>query len=318
MRVTTVLGEMDAARLGVTLMHEHVYSLYSDYRNEYGWDEEKAVAIAVDAMTDLVQAGVTAIVDMTVLGLGRSVRRLERISRASGLTILAATGIYTFGDLPNFFRSRTAYVSDDYVSDFFVAEIEDGIGDTGIRPAVIKFATDAQGINDDVALIGRQVARAQLRTGVPIMTHSHSGTRQGLAQQRLLAAEGVDLGAVVIGHAGDSSDLDYLQRLLDNGSWLGMDRFGHEPSAPLAQRIDTVVALCERGYASRMVLSHDTSVRSDSLPDDVRRSPVFANWNFRCIPDLVLPALRERGVSAEDIETMMVRNPRAVLAHADA
>jgi len=134
-------------------------------------------------------------------------------------------------------------------------------------------------------------------------------------QQELLRAEGVDLGRVVIGHSGDTTDLDYLQRIVDNGSYLGMDRFGHEPSLPLEDRIRTVATLCERGLAGRIVLSHDTNVHSDGVPAEIRHSEVFADWHFRCVPDIVLPALRERGVSEEDIALMMVENPRRILEH---
>jgi len=317
MSITTVRGEIDAADLGATLMHEHIYSLYSDYRIDYGWDDEAAVQRAVEILKDLkASSGITAMVDLTVLGLGRNLRRTRLISELADLHVVAATGIYTFADLPHFFRNRTTMVDENWISDFLVRELTVGVGETGIRPALIKLVTDQQGANDDVKLIAQQVGRAQVRTGVPISTHSHPRTEQGLVQQELLRAEGVDLGRVIIGHSGDTTDLDYLQKIVDNGSYLGMDRFGHEPSLPLQDRIDTVVALCERGLASRMVLSHDTNVHSDGVPAEVRYTEIFSNWNFRCVPDIVLPALRERGVSESDITLMMIQNPVGILDHA--
>lgn len=316
MSVTTVTGQISGDDLGPTLMHEHVYSLYSEFRNEYGWDEEAAVARAVPILQDLMTTGVRTIVDMTVWGLGRDVRRLERISRLTGLHIVAATGLYTFGDLPNFFRTRRRWLSEDFMSEWFTRELTDGVADSGIRPAVIKLVTDEPGANDAVRYVARQVALAHLATGAPIITHSHAPTQRGLLQQELLKQNGVDLSQVVIGHVGDSKDLDYLQRVIDGGSWLGMDRFGDRPSAPLDQRIDTVVALAERGYAGRMVLAHDTNVHTDSLPEEVRHGEVFSDWNFRTISDRVLPALRERGVPDADIELMMITNPRAILDRA--
>jgi phosphotriesterase-related protein len=316
MAVMTVTGPIDGSRLGPTLMHEHVFALYSDLHNEYGWDEETAVGQATAILADVLTAGIRTIVDMTVWGLGRDVRRLERLSRSTGLAIVAATGLYTFGDLPNFFRGGRAWTSEDFMADWFVRELTEGVADTGIRPAVLKLVIDDAPANDAVRYIAGQVARAHLRTGAPIITHSHAPSRSGLEQQRLLAEQGVDLADVVIGHAGDSADLDYLQRMLDAGSWLGMDRFGHRPSAPLDQRVDTVVALVERGYASRLVLSHDANVHSDSVPDEIRHKPPFDEWNFRTIPDRVLPMLRERGVSEDDIRLMMVDNPRAILDRA--
>ncbi len=304
---------MASADLGATLMHEHLYTLYADYRSDYGWDRYGAIDRAVEAMQELLRVGISAIVDMTVLGLGRSVEMLAEVSRRSGMTIVGATGIYTFSDLPGFFKNRTQYVSADFIADFLTEELTHGVADTGIRPAVLKLATDHQGVTDDVRLITEQVALAHHRTGAPISTHAHAASRQGLTQQSLLREAGVDLGRVVIGHAGDSADLDYLLPLLDAGSWIGMDRFGHEPSQTLEVRIDTVARLCARGYASQMVLSHDTNVSTDSLPEDVRHSPLFENWHYLCIPQVVIPELRRRGVSEAEIELMMITNPRRIL-----
>ena len=310
----TATGPIDGRALGPTLIHEHIYSLYLEYRADYGWNEEAAVDEAAAVLNDLSTTGITTLVDMTVLGMGRSAHRLRTIAeRVPDLNLIAATGVFTFGDLPNFFRVRMNLVDENWMADFFTAEITDGIGESGVRAGVIKFVTDRQGVNDDVRTIATQVARAQLATGVPIITHSHSATQQGLVQQDLFSDLGVDLGRVVIGHAGDSADLDYLQRLIDRGSWIAMDRFGHGYSAPFDQRIETVVALCERGYAARMVLSHDANVVSDSVPPEIADAPEIADWTYRCIPDIVLPRLRERGVSERDIELMMVANPRAIL-----
>lgn len=318
MTVWTALGPIPGERLGATLMHEHIYSLFPDYRADYGWDEEAAIADAAAALDDLADAGIGTLVDMTVYGMGRSAARLRRIAEAAPrINIIGATGVFTFGDIPNFFRVRMNMVRENWMAEFFAAEITEGIGDSGVRAGAIKLVTDRQGANDDVRTIATQVARAHLETGAPIITHAHAATRQGLAQQELLRAEGVDLGNVVIGHSGDTADLDYLERLIDNGSWLGMDRFGHGFTAPLEQRIDTVVRLCERGYAGRLVLSHDANVVSDAVPEELLDAPEIAGWNYRCIPDVVLPALRERGVPERDIDQMMVHNPRAILEYSD-
>lgn len=314
MTVMTAGGPIDGSALGPTLIHEHLYSLYADYRTDYGWDEDESIRTAQSVLADLATTGIRTIVEMSVLGMGRSAHRLRKIAEGHpGVNIIAATGIFTFGDMPNFFRTRLNLVDENWMADFFAREITEGIGDSGVRAGVIKFVTDKQGANEDVQTIARQVARAQLATGVPIITHSHSPSQSGLVQQDMFRREGVDLARVVIGHAGDSADLDYLERLIDNGSWLGMDRFGHGYSAPLEQRIDTVAKMCARGHANRMVLSHDANITSDSVPPEVHDAQEIEHWNFRTISEIVLPSLRERGVSDADIELMMVHNPRAVL-----
>ncbi len=93
----------------------------------------------------------------------------------------------------------------------------------------------------------RAVAQAHRQTGVPISTHTHARSRRGLEQQRIFREEGVDLSRVVIGHSGDTTEIDYLEELIANGSYLGMDRFGIDTILSFEDRVDTVARLCERG-----------------------------------------------------------------------
>ncbi|MCI0856354.1 MAG: phosphotriesterase-related protein, partial [Chloroflexi bacterium] len=145
----------------------------------------------------------------------------------------------------------------------------------------------------------------------PISTHTHVGTKRGLDQQRIFQEEGVDLGRVVIGHSGDSEDIDYLTSLIEAGSYIGMDRFGVDIYLTTEKRVATIAKLCELGHADRMVLSHDASCHIDWFPADMMKDAV-PNWHFRHISDDVLPALREAGVSDEQITQMTVENPRRI------
>ena len=111
----------------------------------------------------------------------------------------------------------------------------------------------------------RTVARAQRETGVAITTHTHAASEGGLEQQRVFAEEGVDLDDVIIGHSGDSDDLDYLDAPHRRGSYLGLDCFGFEIMLPHDRRIATLVALCEKGMEERIVLSHDYSCHNEWL-----------------------------------------------------
>jgi phosphotriesterase-related protein len=200
--------------------------------------------------------------------------------------------------------------------DMFVRDVEEGIGDTGVRAAVLKCATDAPGVTPDVERVLRSVAQAHLRTGVPISTHTDASTERGLEQQKIFAEEGVDLGRVVIGHSGDTEDLDYLTRVIDNGSYLGMDRFGLDGRLSFERRVGVVAEMVRRGYAERMVLSHDASCHSHNFPDDYRAEHL-PNWRFTHISEDVLPALRAAGVGDADIDVMLVDNPRRIFAARD-
>ena len=127
----------------------------------------------------------------------------------------------------------------------------------------------------------------------------------------------MDLARVVVGHVGDSTDLGYLEGLAGRGSFLGMDRIGLDVQLPLADRIATVATLCERGLEGQLLLSHDTATSYDALPPgcSAEEQPL---WTFTTIAEVVLPALRERVVREEQIETMLVDNPRRLLTPSSA
>jgi phosphotriesterase-related protein len=117
---------------------------------------------------------------------------------------------------------------------------------------------------------------------------------------------------VQIAHTGDSADLDYIERVLEKGVWIGLDRYGIEMYLPFEQRQATAAALLERGYAERIFLSADSCATLDWFPPSVVEPMVGAgmvkDWNIRMVPERVLPELRENGMSEEQERTMMVEN----------
>jgi phosphotriesterase-related protein len=317
--VATVRGPVPPGALGTTLMHEHVFILNAEMQqNRTDWDEDERIADAVGKLNEAAALGVETIVDVTVLGLGRYVPRLQRIAGATPVNIVVATGVYTYGDVPFWFyerRPRRGRPETDPMVEFFVRDITEGISETGVRAGTLKCATGERGLTPDVERILRAVAHAHRRTGVPITTHSVAALRNGLDQQRVFAEEGVDLAHVIIGHSGDTDDLDYLRELMDAGSTIGMDRFGIEPLLSLERRVATVAALCREGYADRMVLSHDAACWLDWFDPDRGEAlrEALPNWHYRHISEAVLPALNKLGVGPTEIETMLVANPRRLL-----
>jgi len=320
MTVETVRGAIPTEGLGVTLMHEHVFVLSPEIIANYpeGWGDEAAREdAAVEKLNALKAAGVDTIVDPTVIGLGRYIPRIQRVAARTELQIVVATGVYTYGDVPMYFHFTgpgTALNGPEPMIDLFVRDITEGIAGTGVKAAILKCATDEAGVTPGVDRVLRAVAAAHRATGVPITTHTHAHSRRGLEQQRIFAAEGVDLSRVVIGHSGDTTDLDYLEELVAAGSYIGMDRFGIDNVLGFEDRVDTVVKMCERGHADRMVLAHDASCYIDWLPE-AALPLVLPNWHYLHIHHDVLPALRKRGVTEEQITTMLVGNPRAIFSH---
>ncbi|MGW0162276.1 phosphotriesterase family protein [Mycobacterium sp. NPDC003323] len=319
-KLSTARGTIETSGLGVTLMHEHVFMMTTEIAENYpeAWgDEERRVADAIDRLNELKSRGVDTVVDLTVIGLGRYIPRIQRVAAATELNIIVATGLYTYNDVPFRFHFQgpgTLLDGPEIMTEMFVRDITEGIADTGIRAAILKCATDEPGVTPGVERVLRAVAAAHRETGVPISTHTHAGLRRGLEQQRIFAEEGVDLSRVVIGHSGDSTDLDYLEELIAQGSYLGMDRFGIDSILPFEQRVDTVARMCERGHAEKMVLSHDASCYFDALPEDVV-PVVMPNWHYLHIHNDVIPALKERGVTDEQLHTMLVDNPRRIFTH---
>jgi phosphotriesterase-related protein len=309
--VATMRGEVAPEHLGTTLMHEHVFVVNPEVAANFptGWDEETAVARAVERMAELQSAGVDSIVDLTVVGIGRDIPRLQRVAVATDLQIVVATGIYTFHDVPMYFAFRKT----DVMTEYFVADIETGIAGTGVRAGILKCATDEAGVTRGVERVLRAVARAHRQTGVPISTHTHAGSERGLDQQRIFAEEGVDLTRVVIGHSGDTTDLNYLEKVAGAGSYLGMDRFGLEMFLGFEERVDTVAALCQRGLAGQVVLSHDAGCHTDAF-DEAVREQVAPRWHHLHITRDVVPALRARGVTDEQLHQMLVDNPRRIFS----
>ena len=310
---------MDPAELGVTLMHEHIFVLSAEIMQNYpeSWgDEERRVDDAVARLNELHSRGVKAIVDLTVVGLGRYIPRIQRIAARTPLHIIVATGIYTYNDLPFFFQLQgpgTVLGGPETMTDLFVKDIEQGIAGTGVRAGILKCATDEPGLTPGVERALRAVAQAHRRTGVPISTHTHARKRRGQDQQRIFTEEGVDLRRVIIGHSGDTTDLDYLEELMARGSYLGMDRFGIDTILPFADRVQTVATLCERGHAGQLVLSHDAACFNDWLPERALPS-MLPNWHYLHIHNDVIPALKERGVTDEQVNAMLVENPKRVFS----
>lgn len=319
--VETVRGPVDTADLGATLMHEHVFVLSTEHVQNYGvgawWDEDERVADAVDKLNELTSLGIDTIVDPTVWGLGRYIPRVQRVAEQTDVNIIVATGLYTYDEVPHQYEHRgpglTLDLPTDPMVDDFTRDVRDGIADTGVRAAFLKCVVEAKGLTPGVERNLRACAATHRATGAPITVHTSSHNEAGRLAVQVFREEDVDLTKVVIGHAGDSNDLDYLTGLADAGCLLGMDRFGLDIYNPTEARVDTVVALAERGYADRMVLAHDASCFIDYFPDPAARAAfqqVQPNWNFTHISKDVLPALRDRGVTEEQIRQMLVDTPR--------
>ena len=180
--VNTVRGPVDSDRLGSTLMHEHVFVLSPEIeKTSAEWDEQAAQDTAVERLRELKANGIDTIVDLTVIGLGRFIPRIATVAeRVPEINIVVATGVYTYNEVPMYFHFRgpgALLGGPEPMTELFVREIREGIGDSGVRAAILKCATDRLGITPGVERVLRAVAQAHRQTGMPITTHTPTPPR---------------------------------------------------------------------------------------------------------------------------------------------
>ena len=314
--VESVTGPLDPDELGVVLIHEHLIARDEGVARQWPhiYDEELLFRKAVDSATAAVGAGVRTIADPTALFMGRDVAFMERVARVTGLQVIACTGIYTYEHLPPFWANR----SEDAMADAFVHDIEHGIQGTPIKAAFLKCAADEPGVTPNIEKVHRACARASLQTGAPIMAHSRPASQTGPRQIEIFEEEGIDPAKLQLAHTGDTDDLGYIERLLERGVYIGMDRYGLEVFLPIERRNATVLALLERGYAERMFLSQDYTATIDWFPDEMAEQLVAAglakDWSMTLLFEQVIPALQAGGATEAQLKTMLEENPKRWLA----
>ena len=307
-QIETVLGPIPDSQLGVTLSHEHVLVFMGEDNHHYPWlfDWEKTRARIVHELSDAKAGGVDTVIDLTTPDLGRDVEFVADVARASGMNVIVATGIWR--DVPRSFWERDL----DKIASIFVREIEVGIGETEIKAGVIKVANDSEGVTPEAERILRGAARALKRTGCPISTHHWAPKEVGRRQVEIFQDEGAPMDRVCIGHSADTTDVSYLEALLETGVYLSMDRYPGRADRPdWRQRNETVKALIDRGWVRRLMLGHDYAAGPVLAGRD---APADGSPNgYLHLQTVALPALREAGVSDNDIDQMMRETPRAFL-----
>ena len=313
--VESVNGPVEVDDLGLTLIHEHFRSTDEALRFQFPhlYDEDAEWEAAMADATAVKGHGVETVVEPSAMFLTRDAAFSKRVADESGLQILLATGVYTYEHLPQPLLNRT----EDQIAGIFVHEIEHGIQGTGIKPAFIKCAADQPGVNANVEKIHRAAARASIQTGRPIMAHSRPASETGLEQMRVFTEEGVDPAKVQIAHTGDTDNLEYIERLLDTGCWIGLDRYGLDIFLPTERRNATTLALLERGHVDRMFLSQDFCSTLDWFTPEVAeilRASEVPDWSMTFLFERVIPTLKEGGMTDEQLSRMMVENPKGWLS----
>ncbi len=317
-QVNTVLGPVQPDDLGITLVHEHICYGYPGWEGAetlFPFDREAIVNNGVKTLKQLKELGVSTYVDATAADQGRFPEILKEISEKSGVNIVCSTGYYFEEEggsaYWNFHRSLGDISEDLYL--LFLKEVTEGIGQTGIKAGVIKVGSSKGEITDYEKLMFEAAAKVQKETGVPIITHTSEGT-MGPEQAKLLVDAGADPKKIQIGHMSDNLDLKYQEETLKYGVYVSWDRMGLQGlvGCPMdEQRYGTLATLIEKGYGDKIMLSHDYIItwigRPLHLPEQAL--PLIANWHPTHLFKNIIPALKQRNVSDEQIDTIIRRNP---------
>ena len=312
--INGVLGPIDSKELGFTLMHDHILACDWTMRQSFpNWfDKDIFIEKAPKALIAAKKAGVNTIVDVTPIDLGRDINIIYEIAKKAEMQVIAATGFYK--EMPWMFGKE-----EDEIIKLLVNDIEKGIQGTKIKASIIKCATFDSGLTTMNKKLLSVCAKAHLYTGAPITTHTQASNKSGILQQDVFEENGVNLKGVIIGHCGDSNDIEYLETILKRGSYIGMDRFGLLQFNPLENRIATIKKLCKLGWEDKIVLSHDLVLFSDA--GNSKWDPKKGVWfteaydeegkliDFTYISKVVIPKLLEAGISENQIKSMTIDNP---------
>jgi phosphotriesterase-related protein len=303
--VVTVRGPVAPSELGVTLSHDHVlmdgWSIFRTYSMII--DDEETAAAELRLYRD---AGGGTVCDPTNIGLGRDPVALRRVSEASGVHIVMGAGWYREVTYPADLDRR----STDDLADQLVRELTVGVDGSGIRAGFIgEIGTERGHISPLEERVFRAAARAQRRTGCPIVTHTTHFGELALEQLALLAEEGVATKHVIVSHMGDRRDQRPLLAVAATGAWLSVDNLGFVAGyAPLDVRADNIARLWQEGYGSRVLLGNDTCETGQLT---VNGGPGYANVLQR-----VWPLLADRGITETQFQAMTVDNPARAFAYA--
>lgn len=296
----TVSGLIPADSLGRCLPHEHVLVDFAGAERALPprYDRDSAFTVILPYLNGVVARGLEAFIECTPAYLGRDPLLLRRLSRETGLHILTNTGYYaarSHAHLPGHALEETA----DQLAARWIADWENGIDGTGVRPGFIKIGVDAGPLSEAGERIVRAAARTHLATGLTIA--AHTGDAEAAKEQvKILAEEGVDLSAWIWVHAQNGKESIVHENLAKNGAWLSFDGLNE---TNVRAYVNTLSRLKERGFLPRLLVSHDAGWYHVGEPGGGSYRP------YTTLFDTLLPALEKAGWSAEERRMLTVGNP---------
>ncbi len=314
--VQTVTGRVTTEELGSVLMHEHIFSssmgIATHYPQMYRPDYMEK---AVEDLHEMKACGFSTIVEATPVCLGRDVRALKKASELSGVNIIASTGWW--GCEPPYLGPSTA----EQWARCFIDDINVGCDGTDIKAGILKAAMDYDGATPWKVKMHHAVGMAQVETGKKIFLHTYCPTETPRKQLVALKEVGVDMNNVAVDHIPETTDLDFVKWIYDQGVWLGIDRIpimrlpGDCGAVHAETRLKFVKTLLDEGMGDRMLFSHDFSSVSplfDNQPEDVKEDVVRQNpYRFRYLKEYAFPKIADMGIDPDYLWSLTYKNPKA-------
>lgn len=319
MKINSVKGPIDTSELGCTLMHEHILSVSRALAYAFpGWiDENQVVETFKKDMDSIKPLGMQTFVDASTICNGRDVLVDIKASEASGVNILMVTGLY-WPERPWYSMNPKVgipTIDEKFLASLFIKELTEGIQGTDVKAAMVKCATDTvHGFSPANISMIRACGRAAIETGAPVTAHSDARTRQGLVQQKILTELGVPSHRILLNHSFSTDDLEYIQELMDGGSYVGCDQIGFDAlEVPIATLAKNLAYFIRKGYGKHIVLSHDKCLCNDygiglSYLHRSEEDPMIGHYQevFHVLPGLLI----NEGVSQAEIDMLLIDNPR--------
>jgi predicted metal-dependent phosphotriesterase family hydrolase len=299
--VMTVRGPVPADQLGHIQPHEHLFFDISWVPNRWDlplFEDEEQMTEEVRLYSE---AGGQTIVELSCIAIGRNPEALRRVSEATGVQIVMCTGWYRAPYYPPYIETTTT----SRLADMLVDEIENGVGEQGIRPGIIgEIGTDKRWMQGVEERVFRAAARAHLRTGLAVTTHTPP--RAAHAHLDILFEEGADPTRVIVGHCDDTLEMAHLESILARGAYVEFDLIGIESINTDARRAVVLGELIRRGHAERLLLAQDMCTRP-------RLKTNGGEGLEHLIMDF-LPRLCAEGIDEEVVRLLTHVNPQRVLA----
>ncbi len=308
--IRTVLGDIENTKSGNILMHEHIQIVPDDFLSSFGkkWlDSEKLENAAVRVLkTAKEKFGVKTVVDGTSIDLGRDAGLLQRVSKKSGVNIIASTGLYYYPSM------LTCTNSEERFTELFLSECENGIDGTDALPGILKCAADGE-LTYDMEKRMRAVSAVQSKTGLPMYFHCSHNDDIAEKSMRIFENKNVNPNKTVFGHVSRRLNAEYLKNILKECYYICIDQSFWGSHDLVAQE---VYKLCEMGYENKILISHDLPLyHGYEIPvnndEDFLYNKSVDRFSF--LYQGVVPELVKLGFTDDNLERILKLNAREVL-----